>query len=125
MNSIGNLIQHICGNLRQWIGHGIGKLEDARTRNAEFENGGAARTELIERLNETRVIVDDSLANFPAAQLSERIRVQGFDLTHLEIIYSALTHLEGHTGQIIFYTRMLKGADYKLFWEPANAEQAS
>src|SRR3954452_23792908 len=36
MNSVGNLITHLCGNLRQWIISGVGGSPDVRNRPAEF-----------------------------------------------------------------------------------------
>src|SRR4051794_4185027 len=51
MNSIGNLILHLCGNLRQWLVSGIGGEMDKRERPEEFsERGPIPKTELIRRL---------------------------------------------------------------------------
>src|SRR4029077_4440954 len=36
LNSIGNLILHLCGNVRQWIVAGLGGAADSRDRPAEF-----------------------------------------------------------------------------------------
>jgi hypothetical protein len=36
LNSIGNLILHLCGNVRQWIVGGLGGAADSRDRPAEF-----------------------------------------------------------------------------------------
>ena len=35
-NAIGNLILHLCGNMRQWVLHGIKGDKDVRVRDAEF-----------------------------------------------------------------------------------------
>lgn len=35
-NAIGNLVLHLCGNIRQWIIHGIGGQPDVRVRDTEF-----------------------------------------------------------------------------------------
>ncbi|MCH8828451.1 MAG: DUF664 domain-containing protein [Planctomycetes bacterium] len=40
MNSIGNLILHLAGNVRQWIVAGIGETADVRNRPAEFSQRG-------------------------------------------------------------------------------------
>jgi hypothetical protein len=40
LNSIGNLILHLCGNLRQWIVAGVGGSPDVRNRPAEFAERG-------------------------------------------------------------------------------------
>src|SRR5262245_45031633 len=53
MNSIGNLILHLTGNVRQWIVAGIGGEADVRKRPAEFqERGPIPAADLIQRLEE-------------------------------------------------------------------------
>ena len=48
-NAVGNLVLHLCGNMRQWIMHGVGGSKDVRVRDAEFSAesgpGGAALME--------------------------------------------------------------------------------
>ena len=51
LNSIGNLLLHLEGNLTQWIVGGIGGAEDHRDRPAEFaERGPIPKSNLIRRL---------------------------------------------------------------------------
>ena len=42
-NAIGNLVLHLCGNVRQWIVSGVGGRPDIRDRNAEFDARGGSR----------------------------------------------------------------------------------
>src|SRR5215831_16370096 len=50
-NSIGNLMLHLNGNVRQWLVDSFGKHEDTRNRPAEFQaNGGLPAAKLIEQL---------------------------------------------------------------------------
>ena len=50
-NSAGNLVLHLCGNVRQWIIAGLGGVEDTRERDREFaEQGPISRTALIAQL---------------------------------------------------------------------------
>lgn len=52
MNSIANLILHVCGNVRQWITSGIGRAEDTPNLPTEFsEQGSFAKAELLRRLD--------------------------------------------------------------------------
>src|ERR1051325_2827445 len=47
-NSVGNLILHLAGNLRQWIVEGLGGIPTHRNRDAEFAaRGSLAKHELI------------------------------------------------------------------------------
>ena len=52
MNSIANLILHVCGDVRQWITSGIGRAEDTPNRPTEFsEQGAFAKAKLPRRLD--------------------------------------------------------------------------
>src|SRR5688572_27379551 len=53
-NSIGNLLLHLSGNVRQWIVVGLGGVTDTRDRDAEFaQRQIIPRDELIQRLRQT------------------------------------------------------------------------
>ena len=53
-NSVGNLLLHLAGNVRQWIVCGLGGEEDRRDRPGEFAaRGGAAADELLALLGKT------------------------------------------------------------------------
>lgn len=115
-NSAGNLILHLCGNVRQWIIHGVGGVKDSRDRNAEFaERGPIARAELLARLETTLAEVDAVLQRTGAGDLPQPRRIQGFEQTVLSAIFHVVEHFSHHTGQIIFLTKMRTGADLK-FW---------
>src|SRR5690348_17857478 len=50
-NAIGNLVLHLCGNVRQWIIAAVGGEPDGRQRDAEFAaRGGMAIQNLRDRL---------------------------------------------------------------------------
>jgi uncharacterized damage-inducible protein DinB len=111
-NAIGNLVLHLCGNVGQWIVSGVGGRPDVRDRDREFQTReGASAQELAERLS---TVVDEAtavLAHVTAKRLSEPVTIQGYDVTVLECIYHVVEHFSGHTGQIIFATKALTGAD--------------
>src|SRR5580692_5998442 len=53
-NSVGNLVLHLAGNVRQWIVSGLGGAEDRRQRDVEFsERGSTSRRALAEKLEQT------------------------------------------------------------------------
>src|SRR5437660_5986148 len=61
-NSIGNLLLHLSGNVRQWIVVGLGGATDTRDRDAEFAQRNAIpRDELIGRLKQTLHEADETL----------------------------------------------------------------
>jgi uncharacterized damage-inducible protein DinB len=121
-NAVGNLVLHLSGNVRQWIGMGVGKLPDVRERDAEFAAKGGDATALTERLSATVAEAASIIRGVSEAGLTERTRVQGYDITVLEAIYHVIEHFSGHTGQIIFATKLLTGSDlgfYKHVHKPA------
>src|SRR5579871_848649 len=111
-NAAGNLVLHLSGNVRQWILGGVGGQADYRRRDAEFAaRDGATGTELAAQL---RTTVEEAIAvieGLAPERLNQRITVQNYDLTVLEAIYHVVEHFSGHTGQIIFVTKLLTGQD--------------
>ena len=115
-NAAGNLALHLAGNVRQWILHGVGGAPDVRVRDSEFAaRGGLDSAELKRRLRST---VDEAAAVIratPHGRLSERVKIQNYDLTVFEAILHVVEHFAGHTGQIIFATKFLTGEDLGFY----------
>jgi len=111
-NSVGNLVLHLCGNVRQWIISGVGGAPDIRRRAEEFAaRGGPTGSELAARL---RATLQEALAvidGLTAERLAERVVIQNYDVTKLEAVLHVLEHFAQHTGQIIFVTKAATGAD--------------
>jgi hypothetical protein len=126
LNSIGNLILHLSGNLQQWIVSGVGGVPDDRNRPAEFaERGSTPKEELIRRLE---VVVEEAkrtLVALTARQLAEVRSVQGFDLTGAATIFDSVPHFRGHTQEIVHMTRLQLGDAYKFAWTPSTREQGA
>jgi uncharacterized damage-inducible protein DinB len=115
-NAVGNLVLHLCGNVRQWIVSGVGGQPDARERDREFSTqGGVPIAELTARL---RTVVGEAagvIGSVKAERLSERLTIQGYDASVMEAIYHVVEHFSMHTGQIIFATKMLTGEDLGFY----------
>ena len=115
-NAVGNLVLHLSGNVRQWIGSGVAELPDHRERDAEFDaRGGMAPADLSQLLKTTVVEATAVIREVPAARLTERILPQGYDVTVLEAIAHVVEHFSQHTGQIILLTKMLTGEDLAYY----------
>jgi uncharacterized damage-inducible protein DinB len=111
-NAVGNLVLHLSGNIRQWIGSGVAGMPDNRQRDAEFDARGGKATAELSDLLETRVAeAVVIIRKVPAARLTERITPQGHDVTVLEAIAHVVEHFSQHTGQVILLTKMLTGDD--------------
>lgn len=115
-NSVGNLLLHLAGNVRQWIVSGIGGRPDIRERETEFgADGGAEVSDLLAHVEATLESVDGVLAELDPARLGEEIRIQGNDVTVLEALYHAVEHFSMHVGQIIYITKMRTGSDLRFY----------
>jgi hypothetical protein len=126
LNSIGNLILHLCGNLGQWMVSGVGGAADIRNRSAEFaERGPIPKSELVRRLERVVEEAKRALAGLTARQLVEIHRIQGFDVTGLAAIFDSVPHFRGHTQEIVHITRAQLGDGYKFAWTPTTPEQGA
>jgi uncharacterized damage-inducible protein DinB len=115
-NSIGNLVLHLCGNMRQWIVHGIGGSADIRTRDAEFAaKGGQSPAQVLAVFESTVADALAVLSELPPERLTERTTPQKEEVAMLEAIYQVVGHLQQHVGQIIFATKQLTGNDLHLY----------
>jgi uncharacterized protein DUF1572 len=114
-NSVGNLVLHLCGNMRQWVIAGVGGALDVRRRDEEFStDGGMDGEELMGRFS---VTVDEALkiiAAAPASRLVETVYPQGHTVSVLEAIYQVVGHVQQHVGQIILLTKQITGTDLDL-----------
>jgi hypothetical protein len=124
MNSIGNLLLHLGGNVKQWIVSGLGMVEDVRNRPAEFsQRSPIPKAELLEQL--TRVVTEakSGLAQCTAAEMLAQRRIQGFEVTGWQAIFDCVPHFKGHTQEIICLTRLQLGDAYRVHWQPQSPEQ--
>lgn len=114
-NSIGNLILHLDGNVRQWIISGLGGDTDVRDRQQEFDaRSGMHQAQLLRQLRATVGEADRVLAHIDHATLLEPRRIQSYDVTIMQAIYAVVEHFSMHTGQIILLAKMWKG-DLRLY----------
>ena len=119
MNSIGNLMLHLCGNLTQRFLSVVAGLPDSRDRPLEFsERGPIPRAELLGRLDNTVTRAGTVLDSLTPAHLLERRRYRGldreFDEPVVVVILQTLAHATGHTQEIILMTRWQMGDAYKF-----------
>jgi uncharacterized damage-inducible protein DinB len=117
-NSIGNLLLHLNGNVRQWLVTSFNRDQDKRNRPAEFaaREGGTA-AELLDRLGATldeavavldRLTVEDLLATYD---------VQGYRESGVYIVEHVVEHFGIHFGQIAYITKLLSGKDLGFYKE--------
>jgi hypothetical protein len=125
-NSIGNLLLHLTGNVRQWIVSGLGGAADVRDRPSEFsERRVIPKAELQKQLEATVNQARAVLTGMTEADWLQQRRIQGFEETGVGAAISSVAHFRGHTQEIIHITRDLLGDRYRFAWVPATPEQGA
>jgi hypothetical protein len=115
-NSVGNLLLHLEGNLRQWMVHGLGKAIDIRRRDLEFSSGGGkTREELLRRLDATIKDAEEVICGLAEEVLTADHVIQGYRASGVAAVFHAIEHFAGHTGQIVWITKSLTGEDLKFY----------
>ncbi|HJY14082.1 MAG TPA: DinB family protein, partial [Flavobacterium sp.] len=100
-NSAGNLCLHLIGNINTYIGTELGKTGYIRNRPLEFSLKDVPGSELISKIDDTILVVNDTLDSLTEADLKaiypqivfEKEMTTEFFLVHLA------THLAYHLGQ--------------------------
>lgn len=106
-NSVGNLLLHLNGNVRQWILGGVGRQSNDRHRATEFAaRTGPAAGVLLADLDRTLDEVDRVLAGLTDAQLLESRTIQGREITVLDAVFHVTEHFSGHLGQIVLIAKL-------------------
>jgi uncharacterized damage-inducible protein DinB len=115
-NTIGNLILHLCGNIRQWIMHGVANHADVRTRDVEFSTiKGLTKTKLLGLFLATVAEAETVIAVLPHERLTDRTDPQQRgEVSVLDAIYQVVGHVQQHTGQIILLTKQMTNSDLDL-----------
>jgi uncharacterized damage-inducible protein DinB len=117
-NSIGNLVLHLAGNIRQWIVSGVGGSPDVRDRPAEFSRREPIpHGELMARLESAVSDADAVLARLKPEDLGTSRHIQGNDVTVLSAVYHVVEHFSMHTGQIILLAKMLSLGELSFYEE--------
>ncbi len=117
-NSVGNLVLHLHGNVRQWVVAGLGKNKDVRERQLEFDEQGPVSTKkMLADMNQLMVEVNAILDKTTSADLLEVRNVQGFQESGLSILVHITEHFSYHVGQMTYIVKMLKDKDMGYYDE--------
>ena len=125
-NSVGNLVLHLAGNVRQWIISGLGGAADRRQRDLEFsEQGPLPRRVLASRLRRTVEGACRVLRKVSPEELKRVRSIQGFSVSGMEAAFHSVEHFSHHAGQIILLTKMVTGRDLKFTRLPGEKRRKS
>jgi uncharacterized damage-inducible protein DinB len=115
-NSVGNMLLHLSGNVRQWIIAGVGQAPDRRQRDLEFvEQGPMPAQELMEHLENTVAEAVDVLRRMDRTALLDNRKIQAYEVTLVQAITHVVEHFSYHTGQIVYVAKLLKGVDTQFY----------
>ncbi len=125
-NSIGNLLLHLDGNVRQWLVASFNKNEDLRNRPAEFAaQSGLPAAELLVRLGATLDEAAKVLDRLTADELLAPYEIQGYHVRGLDAVYQVVEHFGLHYGQIVYITKSLLAKDLGFHKELNKTGRAS
>jgi len=110
--SIGNLVLHLCGNVRQWLICGLGDAVDNRQRHQEFnETGPIPCSELRNNLSSLGSEIDKVLAELSPPELLSSQSIQGYEVTGVSILVHVVEHFSYHVGQATILVKSRKDVD--------------
>ncbi len=111
-NSVGNLVLHLRGNVKQWIAVPLGGKKFRRDRNAEFATRERVpRAQLIADIEAAVNEVETVLKSFAANQLLVRYPIQTHQVSALQAIYHVVEHFSYHLGQILYIYKLQTAED--------------
>lgn len=109
-NSAGNLCLHLVGNLNTYIGRELGKTCYVRNRELEFSSKDISRQELIQMVENTIEMINQTLDHFDENLLEAEYPILVLDnktSTEFFLVHLA-THLAYHLGQVNYHRRLIE-----------------
>jgi len=124
--SVGTILRHLEGNVRQWILSGLAGAPDRRDRAAEFASpehpDGAT---LMASRRATLAAAAAHVASMDAAALARPHTIQGFATTGQDAVYHVVEHVSWHTGQAVWIAKARAGAGHGLaFFDDSKVNAA-
>jgi uncharacterized damage-inducible protein DinB len=106
-NALGNIMLHLIGSNRLYIGYGVGDRSLERDRAAEFTaRGNQQRAAVVDAWNDTVAMMREVFDRLDPARLMERTDRTGKSTTIASILLHASHHTAAHMGQVVWITKM-------------------
>jgi len=106
VNSIGNLLLHLEGNLSQWVLASLLGESFERRRASEFAaRRGTSRDALVGRLAGVVERCRRGVERLDATELARTRRIQAYDVDGYGALFHAVEHMSYHTGQIVLLAK--------------------
>ena len=125
-NALGNIMLHLIGSNRLYIGYGVGDRSIERDRAAEFTaRSNPARSAVVSAWNETVAMMREVLDGLDPARLMERTDRTGKSTTIASILLHASHHTAAHMGQVVWITKMRHAGALDELWIRTRDQLAS
>lgn len=124
-NSVGVLMRHMAGNMRsRWTNFltSDGEKPD-RDRDQEFEDVTLTRAALHEEWEEGWRRVFDAIAALTDADLHATVYIREEPHSVYQAIVRQIAHYAGHTYQILFIAKHVKGSTWKTLSVPRGQSE--
>jgi DinB superfamily len=110
-NAAGTLALHLEGNLREFIGRQVGKVDYTRDRPLEFSARGVPQDELIARIESVGKLIPKVIEGLSDGDLAEvhPDPIVGRQSSVQMILMHMHAHLNYHLGQIDYLRRITTG----------------
>ncbi len=110
-NSAGNLVLHLEGNIKEFIGRQLGGMPYSRKRESEFILKGISRDELRQRVTALQQAIPAIIAKLSSEQIEMEYPQTVFDksMSTQHFLIHLYGHLNWHLGQIDYLRRTLAG----------------
>lgn len=108
-NSVGNLVLHLVGSTRLFLGKGVGGRDFVRDRDREFsEKGTVSREELLRALDEMADEAASVLDELKPDSLLDVSGRAGQPQSLVALLLRVTHHWSVHCGQILFAAKALR-----------------
>lgn len=107
-NSCGVLVQHLVGNLRYFVNHGLGNIDYDRKRAQEFEPSNTTKEELLGEVEQLTDELETVFGDMDEQELTQDYPIDlPFDASRDEFLLHLYGHLNYHIGQLNYLRRIL------------------
>ncbi|MFN0123694.1 MAG: DinB family protein [Blastocatellia bacterium] len=116
-NSLGNLVIHVCGSTRHFLGRGVGGTDYQRNRTGEFaERGPIPRADLLRLLDEVAAEIEQILTSLDPARLLETNDRTGKTVSVAQLLLRVTHHWAAHTGQMVYDVKTRRPGSFEELW---------
>jgi uncharacterized damage-inducible protein DinB len=106
-NALGNIMLHLIGSNRLYVGYAVGARTLERDRASEFTaRGNPGRAAVVNGWQETVQMMREVFDGLTPAQLTEQTERTGKMTSIASILLHASHHTAAHMGQVVWITKM-------------------